>query len=223
MSKKFARGLAWFFAVVFVLDGATYAITWATDKKGEVSLGPGATLFILGGLWCAYLYGSGINNRNMGAKAKRQEADDLQAIEAAAAAPLEEVHPRQALLKQGEKAYGAIEATLQEEKTIGYSAGTQGVSLRVAKGLTVRSSGTRAMPVKGMVEVAKGELVITDKRVIFAGDRKSFVLANADLINTTNYSDGFGFTDGTKTYTLTTAKGREHGLFAIAVHKILRA
>jgi hypothetical protein len=97
------------------------------------------------------------------------------------------------------------------------------MSVHVAKGVTLRTSGTRAMPVKGMVEVAKGELVITDKRVIFAGDRKSFAIANGDLLNTTNYSDGFGFTDGNKTYTLTTPKGQAHTMFAVALHKVLRA
>lgn len=48
-----------------------------------------------------------------------------------------------ALLKAGEKAYASVQASLQEEKTVGYSVGTTGISVRVAKGVTLRTSGTR--------------------------------------------------------------------------------
>ena len=222
MSKAFSRGLAWFFAVLIALGGLMNLAVGLSDKGSGGMIGLAVGQLVLGSLWCAYLYGSGVNNKNLAKKSKLQDEEDMRALEVVAAAPLVEIRPSQALLKPDEKAYGAIAASLQEEKTLGYSAGTQGVSVRVAKGLTLRTSGTRAMPVKGMVEVAKGELVITDRRVIFAGDRKSFVLANADLINTTNYSDGFGFTDGAKTYTLTTGSGSAHKLFAVVLHKVLR-
>lgn len=207
MSDGFKKGLAWFFAVMILLSGLMTA--------AATSISSALPSLLIGGGWCFYLY-------YVAGKGKHIEKAEALALEHAMAQPLTQIKPQQALLKPDEKAYGAIAAQLMEEKTVGYSAGTQGVSFKVAKGLTLRSSGTRAKAVKGVVAVANGELVITDKRVIFAGDRKSFAIANDDLLNTTNYSDGFGFTDGNKTYTLTTAKGSDHTMFAVAVHKVLR-
>ncbi|GAC1379854.1 MAG: hypothetical protein NVSMB40_19520 [Aquirhabdus sp.] len=99
------------------------------------------------------------------------------------AQPLTEIRPAKALVKPGEKAYAAVMASLQEVKTVGYSAGTSGISVRVAKGVTLRTGGARGRAVKGMVSVATGELVITDKRLIFAGDSKSFAIPLEDLLS----------------------------------------
>ena len=152
---------------------------------------------------------------------KIKKAKEDQAIQELLEAPLVEIRPARALIKTGEKAYGAVQASLQETKTVGYSAGTSGMSVRVAKGVTLRQSGTRAHAVKGTVGVADGELVVTDKRIIFAGDRKAFVIPLDDLINTTNYSDGFGFNDSKTTYTLITQGDRERLHFRIALDKVL--
>lgn len=59
--------------------------------------------------------------------------------------------------------------------------------------------------------------------MIFAGDRKSFAIPLADLLNTTNYKDGFGFNDSKTTCTLTTDSDRDRMLFAVALNKVLRA
>ena len=96
------------------------------------------------------------------------------------------------------------------------------MSVRVAKGVTLRAGAIRGQAVKGMVSVASGELVITDKRVIFSGDKKSFAIPLQNLLNSTNYTDGFGFSDNKTTYTLTTKNDRERMLFVIALNKVLR-
>ena len=77
--------------------------------------------------------------------------------------------------------------------------------MTVSKNVTVRQGGSTGTVVKGIVNVATGELVITDKRVIFAGDGKSFVIPLDDLINTTNFFDGFGFSDSKWLTTITLA------------------
>jgi len=153
-------------------------------------------------------------------KARKAKAD--QELQELIAQPLQEIQTTSALLKPGEKAYAAIQGTLKETKTVGYSAGTAGMSVRVAKGVTVRTGGIKGQAVKGSVSVASGELVITNQRVIFAGDRKSFAIANGNLLNTTNYSDGFGFTDGKTTHTVVTGSGKAHTIFAVVLHKVLR-
>jgi hypothetical protein len=158
-----------------------------------------------------------------GRRIKLRRAKEEQEMQQLLAAPLAEIKPSHALIKAGEKAYGAVMARLQETKTVGYSAGTTGVSVRVAKGVTLRTSGTRGKAIKGMVSVASGELVVTDKRVVFAGDKKSFAIPLGDLLNTTNYKDGFGFSNDKATYTLTTDNDRQRMLFAVALNKVLRA
>ena len=153
---------------------------------------------------------------------KIRKAKDEQDLQQFLSQPLAEIKPAQALIKAGEKAYAAVMASLQEMQTVGYSAGTTGMSMRVAKGVTLRTSGMRGKALKGMVSVASGELVITDKRVLFAGDRKSFAIPLDDLLNTTNYTDGFGFSDGKTTYTLITSSDRDRARFDVALNKVLR-
>lgn len=153
---------------------------------------------------------------------KRRKAKEDQEFEQLLAAPLTEIQPLNVLIKADEKAYGSVMANLQETQTVGYSAGTTGMSVRVAKGLTLRTSGTRAKPIRDMVSVSFGELVITDKRVIFAGDKKSFVILLNDLIGSTNYTDGFGFSDNNNSYTLKTDNNKAHMIFSIVLNKVLR-
>ena len=212
--------IAWGFSALLIFIPFNWIRMWAMNEfppntsLSESIIGAAILWTLGGGLAYTLLW--------WGKRKKAAKAKEDQILEELLAAPLTEIRPRQALIKSDEKAYASIQATLKEEKTIGYSAGTRGASIRVAKGLTLRTSGTRAMPIKGMVDVAIGELVITDRRVIFAGDRKSFAITNADMLNTTNYTDGFGFTDGSKTYTLTTSGGHERMFFAVALHKVLR-
>jgi hypothetical protein len=72
-----------------------------------------------------------------------------------------------------------------------------------------------------MVSVASGELVVTDRRIIFAGDRKSFSVPIDEVLSTTNYSDGFGISDSKVTYTLTTTDESARLQFSVALKKVL--
>lgn len=215
------RILSWAFVALMGFVPFNWIRLWAAgDTPKEATL----TQFLVGTLVCWGIAGAlgyflVVSARGI----KIRKAKEEQELQQLLAAPLTEIRPSQALVKADEKAYGAVMASLQETKTVGYSAGTTGMSVRVAKGLTLRSSGTRGKAIKGMVAVASGELVITDKRVIFAGDRKSFAIPLADLLNTTNYNDGFGFSDSKATYTLTTSNDRERMLFGVALNKVLRS
>jgi hypothetical protein len=153
---------------------------------------------------------------------KIQKENDQRELDQILLKPLTEIRPKKALIKPGEKAYGAVFADLQENKTIGYSAGTTGMSVRVAKGVTLRTSGTKGKAVKGMVNIASGELVITDSRVIFAGDRKSFAISLENLLDATSYADGFGFSDNKTTYTLHTNNDKARQIFESALNKVIR-
>jgi len=152
---------------------------------------------------------------------KRRKEKEALALQQMMEQPLTEIRPSKAIIKPDEKAYAAILADLMEVQTVGYSGSTAGVSLRIVKGITVRTGGIRGKAVKSMVSAASGELVITDNRVLFSGDRKSFAIPLSQLLSATNYSDGFGFSDNKRTYTLTTANDADRLRFAVALQKVL--
>jgi hypothetical protein len=142
-------------------------------------------------------------------------------MDALYARPLTPVSVRKAMLKPGEVAYGVAMGDYYQSQTVGYKGGTQGMSVRVAKGVTLRTSATRGQPVKGLVKVASGELVVTSQRVIFAGDQKSFAIALDSLINSENYTDGFSFNDAKSSYTVKMPNGRARVEFEVALYKVL--
>lgn len=213
------RIVAWGLSALLAFIPLNWIRLWVI---GDIPKDATLTQFIIGTLICWALAGGlgyflvvsarGIKRR------KEQEAIALKQLQAQ---PLTEIRPSKALLKPSEKAYAAVLANLMEVQTVGYSAGTAGVSVRIAKGLTVRTGGIRGKAEKGMVNVASGELVITDNRVLFSGDRKSFDIPLGKLLNATNYSDGFGFSDNKKTYTLTTANEADRVKFAVTLEKML--
>lgn len=214
------RFLSWAFVALMGFVPLNWIRLWVA---GDIPKDATITQFFVGTLICWGIAGAlgyflVVSARGI----KIRKAKEEQELQQLLAAPLTEIRPSQALVKAGEKAYGAVKASLQEVKTVGYSAGTTGMSVRVAKGVTLRTSGTRGKAVKGMVSVATGELVITDKRVIFSGDQKFFAIPLDDLLGTTNYSDGFGFSDSKTTYTLITNDERGRLLFAVALNKVVR-
>lgn len=212
--------MSWAFVALMGFVPFNWIRLWATDDAPKDAT---LTQFLVGTLICwgvagALGYFLVVSARGIKIRKAKEEQEFQQLL----AQPLTEIRPAQALIKAGEKAYGAVKASLQEFKTVGYSAGSTGMSVRVAKGVTLRTSGMRGKAVKGMVSVATGELVISDKRVIFSGDKKSFAIPLEDLLGTTNYTDGFGFSDSKTTYTLITSNDRDRMLFGVALNKVIR-
>ena len=215
------RIVSWIVVVLFALTPLNWIRLWIV---GDIPKDATLSSFLIGVVVCWGIAGALGYFLVMSARGiKIGKAREERALQELLSRPLSEIRPRQALIKPDEKAYAAARGNLQEMKTVGYASGTSGVSVRVAKGVTLRSGGTRGGAIKDMVSVASGELVITDKRVIFAGDRKSFVVALGDLVNTTDYADGFGFSDGKATYTVITESESERIAFGITMGKLLRA
>ena len=201
------RALAWCLAAGLMLWGC------GSGRPSGMFAG-----LLFGGLVVVALLRSKDGDKRAGTALESKDQEEL--AQRLFAAPLAAISPKSALLKPGEQAYAAAMGTLYEVGTTGFKAGTRGVSVRVAKGVTLRSGGVRGGAVKGPVAVAEGELVIPNRRVIFAGNRKSFVIPLDDLLNATNYSDGFGFSDGRTTYTVITPDDTERIAFAVALHRV---
>lgn len=98
------------------------------------------------------------------------------------------------ILQKSEVTHFVIQAFLMEERVIsrGYQGSSQGVSVRIAKGLTYRVGQSRGKLVseKGIVAVDEGDFIITNQRLIFSGSKKSFSYEYKRLLAWNMYSDG---------------------------------
>lgn len=82
-----------------------------------------------------------------------------------------------------------------EEKTKRqYVGGSQGVSIRIARGVYYRIGGFKGYPVETqeMVHVDTGILALTDKHIYFGGERKSFRIPYSKIVSFRPYRDGIG-------------------------------
>ena len=72
--------------------------------------------------------------------------------------------------------YAAPAATFKDkEKVVGYTGRSAGASVRVAKGLTVRTGSSGGTPIRDTIRsYCVGDLIVTNKRVVFIGKDDSF-------------------------------------------------
>lgn len=75
-----------------------------------------------------------------------------------------------------------------------YVGGSDGVSIRVMKGVYYRVGGFRGYPIEEtkLTKVDEGILCITDKHIYFGGRVKSFRISYDKIVSFTPYSDGIG-------------------------------
>jgi hypothetical protein len=103
------------------------------------------------------------------------------------------------ILQKNETAHWSEAASLLEERVVNrrYVGSSQGVSIRIAKGVTYRVGSQRGHLVSdtAVVPVSTGALVVTNKRLIFRGDKKSFNFRLDKLLDCHFYSDGVRVTD----------------------------
>jgi hypothetical protein len=103
------------------------------------------------------------------------------------------------VLQKKEIAHWSEPGSILEERVVKrrYEGGSQGVSFRIAKGISYRVGGHRGHIVTdtAVLPVSTGELIITNRRIIFRGDNKSFNLRLDKLLELNFYSDGVRLTD----------------------------
>ena len=109
------------------------------------------------------------------------------------------IQPTSLILQKNEVAYWEEFASLLEEKVVkrGYVGRSQGVSFRIAKGISYRIGESKGQLVSesAIITVATGKFVITNQRAVFCGDRKSFNLKLDSIMNIEMFSNGFNITD----------------------------
>lgn len=80
-----------------------------------------------------------------------------------------------------------------KEKVVGYTGKSSGVSVRVAKGVSLRTGGTGSRAIRDTVRQSNyGDLLVTNKRVIFVGKDDSFEF-QIGKISTLKFLDGESF------------------------------
>jgi hypothetical protein len=103
------------------------------------------------------------------------------------------------ILQRGETPYWSEPGSLLEERVVAkhYEGGSQGLSFRIARGVSYRVGSHRGHLVtdKAILPVSSGDLIITSRRVIFRGDAKSFSIALDKLLDLRLYSDAIRLTD----------------------------
>lgn len=101
------------------------------------------------------------------------------------------------VLRRGEAPHWVEPGELLEERVINrrYEGGSSGFSIRIAKGVSYRVGGHRGRIVTetGLVPVSRGELVLTNRRIVFKGDQKSVAAEWTKVIDVTLYVDGLKF------------------------------
>ncbi len=104
------------------------------------------------------------------------------------------------VLQADEVAYCREQAFIMEERVTDreYVGGSHGISLRIAKGLSYRVGSYKGHLVsrKGIVQVSRGDIVVTNQRIIFRGDRKGFNIKVDKLLGVDVLADGLRITDG---------------------------
>jgi hypothetical protein len=83
---------------------------------------------------------------------------------------------------------------LEQRTKTHYQGGSQGISVKIAKGLYYRTSAFKGFPIKTteMQHIANGITCITEKNVYFASTIKNFKIPYKKLLTIDPYEDGIG-------------------------------
>lgn len=87
------------------------------------------------------------------------------------------VHYSNVILQPGEQMIYVTPAQtfIQKEQVVGYTGGSAGASVRVAKGLTIRSGSSRGIPIRqNVTKFNDGDYIVTTKRLLFLSQNESF-------------------------------------------------
>lgn len=129
---------------------------------------------------------------------------------------LQAVIPSGLILRANEECFliEPVKAARSKEITAGYAGRSAGLSVRVAKGVTLHSGANRGVPIKKTVlEKYNGTLYITSQRIILTAPKFGFEKKLSSLVNVTQYQDGLSFQFGSTSYLILTAESLYiHGL-----------
>lgn len=124
-------------------------------------------------------------------------------------APLPQVPAIGLILRYGEMCYAADPVQTAKPKNVvtGYSGSSGGMSVRVAKGVTLRSGSSRGKPIrKTILEKSAGTLFITNQRIVASAPQYGFEKKLSDLTAYNLLSDGLNLMFGKQSYLILTGR-----------------
>ena len=110
------------------------------------------------------------------------------------------INPGGVMLRRGEQALWRADAATLEEQVLRreYRGASQGVSVRLMKGVTYRVGATRGHSVeqRGVIETSRGELTVTDSRLIYLAPQKSLELPYSTFVGLSGFRDALSISIG---------------------------
>lgn len=132
--------------------------------------------------------------------ASKRELARLRLINEVQSGNLPTIDVSNLVLQKGETPHWTEEANLLEERVVRrrYQGGSRGVNIRIVKGLSFRVGAHRGQVVSdtAMLPVSDGQLVLTNKRVIYRGTKKSFNFKLDKILDLEFFKDGIKITEG---------------------------
>ena len=196
-----ARVIAMVFGVFFGLLGLVFDIMYLAGDESARASGSGpfvlCTIFLVIGV---LLIRFGIKGRS--SKQKPHIPDEYDP-----STPLEEIPAPNLALRPGERCYIMEQVIAAKPKNVvtGYTGGSGGISVRVAKGVTLRSGSSKGRAVRQTVlEKYPGTLYITSQRVILNSMKYGFEKPIKNFSSFQLYKDGVNLTFGKETYLILT-------------------
>lgn len=208
--------LCWFFGVYFALAtvGGLLATASPTAGKNRISY---AILTIVLAVFSYFLIKAARKYRGPKKGKTSMEKDGNLSVnqidyqtqrrmqaEEATVLPIEE-NPISVVLNPGEICYYQCAASvlIVKNETVGHTSGSRGISVRVAKGVTLHGGGRRGHAIKQNVTYTfPGFFTMTSQRILMIGE-KGFDYPVEKLTALTEYSDVVGLQFGSKNYILT--------------------
>ena len=189
---------AWTDFVICLLFG------WlGVHKFREKRIGMGILYLCTFGLFCIGWFIDVVRYLLAALKGERIQGNRPEHLDADAALPV--ITTSNLMLSSGEICHYCGPATFVKTKNVvvGYSGGHAGASIRVAKGMSIRTGSSKVAPIRGNVqERTPGILSISNKRVVFSGNKGAFDKKISALSAVTPYQNGIAFQFGDQQYPL---------------------
>ena len=189
---------AWTDFVICLLFG------WlGVHKFREKRIGMGILYLCTFGLFCIGWFIDVVRYLLAALKGDRIQGNRPKHLDADAALPV--ITTSNLMLSSGEICHYCGPATFVKTKNVvvGYSGGHAGASIRVTKGMSIRTGSSKAAPIRGNVqERTPGILSISNKRVVFSGNKGAFDKKISALSAVTPYQNGIAFQFGDQQYPL---------------------
>ncbi|MBA3632019.1 MAG: hypothetical protein H0W58_04280 [Acidobacteria bacterium] len=135
--------------------------------------------------------------------------------------------PQNLILQKGENCNLCIPAILLEERVVSrqYSGGSQGISIPIVKGIRYSVGKQRGsmQSISGIVPVSEGYFIITNKRLVFSGNKKSTSTAFNKLIDLQLFNDGLKYssTSRQKPFIVRFTKVEESEMCGLIISRLL--